>query len=713
MDESTKWFSLKTRKGSARLLVLFMALVLVFSFLAQLVTSNGFKVSVTDVTIEVRGADLTMEVYKPANVDSSYSLPCMILAHGGSESLSACSLVAWEFARRGFVVLNVNAYGAGESDMPAINEEGLTSENYFRGSTNGYYDALEYARTLTYVDKTRIGMWGHSAGYLLESTAMLVDGEYFTMNDRMLNVLFDTFKVQISEEQLTQNADDIAAAELSKDQLTLYNYLKTEQQGIFDSYVKAARISASFFGKTVIVAGHEVVRDPQSNLMVGLGTHENPAAYYVGTTDQYKAAFHTGTEEVTRNSWYDTCDYTIDVAANSSAIGQLFDTSVLSSAELKSAVENRTARLLYSPETFHSGNEWFPSGISRTLEFFTQTLGYDNGELSDGATQPISSNSFTCYWALTFTTLAFLSMLGMLIALCAILLKTKYFAPCAKECYEPTLTTKDSKFWIFAAAAVAAGFAGTYVGTLENLGFQLSNKLMTKWLPFEPGQMRMFMIIISTALAGIIVYAILSAIYGKKKDTRLATLADLKISAGWSPVLKTFLLGAILLAVGYFSAIIINSLFDQRYVILDGSFDLMKPYGFMRLLKYAIILLPFTLVVSAMNNLTIVKNVSDTTDTIISVVVNSLGAYVLIAIGLILTYSTKDHGVVFALHGILALIPLIPIVNYLYRKLFKMTGSVWAGAIVVALLMGWRLASYISHMFMYIGPNEIRAFWGM
>jgi hypothetical protein len=133
----------------------------------------------------------------------------------------------------------------------------------------------------------------------------------------------------------------------------------------------------------------------------------------------------------------------------------------------------------------------------------------------------------------------------------------------------------------------------------------------------------------------------------------------------------------------------------------------------MRLFKYAIILLPFTLVISSLNNLTIVKNVSDTTDTIISVVVNSLGAYLLIAIGLVLTYSTKDHGVVFALHGILSLLPIIPIVNYLYRKLFKMSGSIWAGAIVVSLLLSWRLASYISHMFMYIGPNEISAFWGM
>jgi hypothetical protein len=61
--------------------------MLAFSFFAELVVTNGLRVSKTYVTIDVRGADWGMKLYKPRDVDSSHKLPCMILAHGG---LAAC-----------------------------------------------------------------------------------------------------------------------------------------------------------------------------------------------------------------------------------------------------------------------------------------------------------------------------------------------------------------------------------------------------------------------------------------------------------------------------------------------------------------------------------------------------------------------------------------------------------------------------------------------
>ena len=35
------------------------------------------------------------------------------------------------------------------------------------------------------------------------------------------------------------------------------------------------------------------------------------------------------------------------------------------------------------------------------------------------------------------------------------------------------------------------------------------------------------------------------------------------------------------------------------------------------------------------------------------------------------------------------------------------------GALVVAIILGWRLSSYISHQFIYWGPDPIKAFWGI
>ena len=106
----TKTFTLKTVKGSWRCLALFLAIVLVCSIVSQMIITQGYKIQISSVNYEVRGAELNFELYKPTNASSAEKLPCIILSHGGSESLAANSLNAWELAKRGFVVMNVSMY---------------------------------------------------------------------------------------------------------------------------------------------------------------------------------------------------------------------------------------------------------------------------------------------------------------------------------------------------------------------------------------------------------------------------------------------------------------------------------------------------------------------------------------------------------------------------------------------------------------------------
>ena len=301
----------------------------------------------------------------------------------------------------------------------------------------------------------------------------------------------------------------------------------------------------------------------------------------------------------------------------------------------------------------------------------------------------------------------------MLVSLASILLKTKFFAVCAVEHYQPRLTAKDVTFYIAAILAVIAGFAGAYFSSEEDISFKWSNATMTKWLPWEPGQMRTFMITGGTALVGLLLFVILTIISRKKKNEKIPTLKEMNLKFGLVPVLKTALLSVILIVAAYVSAAFIRGAFNSRFLFVDGTFEVMKPYNFMRMFKYALILLPFSLIISTLNNLTLLKNVSNFVDNLINVVVYSFGGELVVILALILTYSTPEHPVVFHVHAILSLLVLIPLTNYLYRKLFKLTGSVWAGAIFVALLLGWRLASYISHQFMYWGPNTLSAFWGI
>ncbi|HRX58296.1 MAG TPA: hypothetical protein P5075_05930 [Eubacteriales bacterium] len=710
----TKKFTLKTAAGSWRFLALFLAIVLLCSAVSQLIITQGYKIQISTVTYEVRGAELNFELYKPADASSDNKLPCIILAHGGSESLAANSLNAWELAKRGFVVLNVSMYSCGLSGQPAINDGGTTEENYFRGGTQGLYDALQYARSIAYVDTSRIAMWGHSAGYICESSALLQDGEYLTLNDRLLNVLHDELGVEITEDQLTQNADDIAAAELSTDQLAVYNYRKTEVQEIVDGYVKGARIIEFLAESTVVVAGYEVVRNPQTNFMVSVGSHEDGGTYYYGETDQYKSIFHTGTDNVERNTWYSISDYTVDPTATSTEIGSLFDTTAENSAALADAIDSGTARIFINPETFHNGMLWDGRAIKTTVEFYTQVLGYNNGNFGENESTAIDSTNLTSsYVALGFTTMAFLAMIGVLISLIAILLKTTFFATVFKPVYTPKLSTKDTGFYIAAVFAFIAGFLGVWFNSMADLSFSLSNATATKWLPWEPGQMRTFMMIIGTAIPALILFLILWFITRKKNSGTLAKISDVNVGCGWKTFFKTCLLALILFSAFYVIAAFIKEFFNTRFLIADGTFEMMKPYGFMRTFKYALILLPFTLIISTLNNMWSLKNVTDSQDTAINVLVTSLGAEVLILISILVTYSTPQHAVLFNLHTLLPIIIYAPVLNYLYRKIYKLTGNVWLGAMMVAIILGWRLSSYISHQFIYWGPNELSAFWGI
>ncbi len=712
--EKTKRFTMTTREGSLRLLAVFTALIVLFSLAAQLISTSAYKTVVSDIVIDVRGADLHFELYRPATARDGDNLPCMIITHGGSESLAADSMMAWELARRGFVVMNVSAYGAGLSDQPYILEDGTSEERYNRGATMGMYDAYQYALSLTYVDHTRIGSWAHSTGRHLFTKMVSYFGQNLTLNDRLLNVLYNDFGIAITEDQLTADADAIAKAALNDVQLAVYEVKKAEQQKIVSEYMSCARLTERAYGVKAKVAGFDVIRDPQMNLLVGLGTHEGTGNYLLGESAQYRKIFHTGETAVERNCWYDIADYTKNADAVSTLIGEQFATRSDNSEALKAAIENGSARFFLSPVTMHNGNLWSPSALSTNLEFYTQALNYNNGELSDPATHPIDPRDLSAgYATLVCSTLAFFSLLGLIAALAAWLFKSPVFASCARDLSPARLVVKSRDFVVWVIATALTGFAGAYGASRSSLSFTVSNQTMSKWLPWEPGQVRTFFMLIATAVVGLVLFFALNLLTKKSKSNSLSSLSEIGLKLGVKNVFKTVGMAVMIFACCYAFASAINTFFDTRFMFVDGSFELMKSYSFGRMFRYALIVLPFTLIISCLNNLVTVKGVKSGTDTFINVLVTSLGMLILIGAAFIYTYSKIGNGDVFDLQCVLSIITLVPVCNYLYRKLYKVSGSVWLGALVVALLIGWRLAGYISHQFMFYGPNEVSAFWGI
>lgn len=142
-------------KIARRSVILLVAFLLVFGggTVAFFVQTDGGSVETRNVRFaaddgQIMGATL----YVPSEVDSENPAPGIVATHGYINMRETQSPFAIEFARRGFVVLAIDQTGHGYSDPPAFS-------NGFGGPP-----ALDYMRSLSFVDKENIGLEGHSMG---------------------------------------------------------------------------------------------------------------------------------------------------------------------------------------------------------------------------------------------------------------------------------------------------------------------------------------------------------------------------------------------------------------------------------------------------------------------------------------------------------------------------------------------------------------------
>ncbi len=136
--------------------VLLIALFASSTYVAISLNSDLGKLEVKTVRIVDKNRELYGLIYRPldSSVDNPY--PCIVLAHGISESKEIMSNLGLELARRGYVVLCIDLPGHGNSDGTI---EGARMEPDL-----GVQSAIEYLDSLQYVNSSAIGLVGHSLG---------------------------------------------------------------------------------------------------------------------------------------------------------------------------------------------------------------------------------------------------------------------------------------------------------------------------------------------------------------------------------------------------------------------------------------------------------------------------------------------------------------------------------------------------------------------
>ena len=656
-------------------------------------------VKISELSIDSRGSVMQATLYTPRNTNSESELPCVIFTHGLSCNHSTVNPFAEELARRGFVVLSVSTYGSGASETSDMSDPSY-----------GMYDALQYVRTLNYVDQTRVGMIGHSQGSKNTSAAIDMDSSLFTLNDLKINILYETFGQEFTADEIKEPADELAAARLSDGELSAYNVLSGQAEEYFNTRLKSAIILGGNWGsmpQEVSVAGIPVTREANTNICYMISTFNEGRA---GTGQQNLSKEDMMTKFQSAEPLQAACWYELDQTSNaqtpaSTVLGSLDDVSYTSDAALAQAIENRTTRIIFNQVGGHARDYFSKDSAQYIVKYCEQTLQYNRGNITDPTTVPLSENNTVFMFRETLDLLAMFSMFVSVIALAGMLLQTKKYAALRMECCEPFATKKSVPFWLAAALLVLSTmYAEYYVATKgPMLGFKNETLKHFLSLDFTANIHLWFMWILSIlSLVVLVIFGLLT-----KKQTGKNLLRELNFTISIKKIVRYFILSVVLIVYAYILLATMKYFFHQDFRFWDNGMKDMLPQYWTLCLRYSIFILPSFVISAMMVNGGRMKDMSDGWNTLLQMVIAGIGIYILVAYSsgtVYAKYASTGVGSAPAIAFISTWPMLInlPVFAFINRKLYKVSGSIWLPAFVNTWIVTWSMVSCQSQTGYYL-----------
>lgn len=709
MKAITGYLGMDTREGCKRWVAILAAVILLTSFFAALISSDGGKIKIESISIDARGAELTGDLYYPAGTTDEDSYPAVILVPGAGVIKENMRGFAEELARRGYVVFNVNPYGNGLSETPVYNENdmGIKQFNIF-ATPLGVLDAVHFLRSIEFVDDTRIGLSGHSQGSRRAGYAALMDCGYYTFNDMMINLLNETFEVEIAAEDIVKDADAVAADKLTPEALKLYEKMREDYRVDYESMVRSICLigsTAQFCNPTatVQVAGHDVVRTCKMNECIINGTYDYG----------YKSF---NNDAKTKESWYVPADQDIvnegyyalnDVEGTSELIGAFRKDTILNNDALKQAIADRSLRIVMLTGETHSKNFFSSQTTARVVDYFNQTLNNHPDVVSTG------SGEIVFVFRELLNAIAMFAMIGLMVPLIKLFLLDKRYAGIADRATYDTTAVKPAAYvrWIILALTVVFGFIAIYNTcngkNLFKFSANLSYPLMiTAWTTVQ-----LLAWLALSALALLVIYLALTRGF---KDF-LGFIKN-NIMIGVKNILRTLVIAGAFIFTAYLMLTAAEYLFQQDFRWWMTAYAELKANHWLYVFNYAVLMLPFFLIISCG-----VNYISDKTilvkraaaDTALTVVANSLGLWLCCFVSYAMAYwGIKTDGLFASFILTYGAMVTVPINVFVLRKSYQQTKSVWTGVIICSILTAWLLVSTSGMNGSYIPQSWLSIFLG-
>ena len=690
-----------------RLIVFLLCLILLSSCAAQFISSDGGRIKIESIQIDPRGAELSGDLYYPAGTTDEDSYPAVILAPGAGVTKENMRGFAEELARRGYVVLNLNPYGSGLSETPVYNENDMGVDQYNIFATPlGVLDAVNYLRTVEFVDAGRIGLSGHSQGSRRTGYAALMDCGYYTFNDVLLIGLHENFGLLIAEKDVSRDADEVAKEFLTPRELEFYKEMKASYREDYDHMVKSLCLigsTAQYCNPTaqVEVVGHEVTRTCKVNECVINGQYDFSYLSFNNDPTTKAAWYIPETEDIVNEGYY-ALD---DAAGTSRLVGMFREDTVLENEELRRAIEDRCLRIVMTTPETHSKNFFSAQTTARVIDYFDQTLG-------NNASEPVTEKSEMLFvWREVFNLIAMLSMVALIVPLAQLLALKPRYAEGMAAVGTPELKKKTFAGIVSALLAVGLGFLAIY---WLNAGKSLINFKTTPAFPCMITVWTTPKLLVWLALAGIVTALVYALLAGDFKGLGAFLGGNFRI--GFGNILRGVWTGVLFIGLGYLALAACEYFFQQDFRFWMTAFGQLKANHWAYVLSHALLCLPFFFVISLAVNYVSEATLSGRSgfvDVLVTVLLNSLGLWLCCLVNTWLAYSgRKTDGLFSSFILSYGALLLVPINCFILRTSYRKTRSVWVGVVACSLLAGWLMISISGFNGSYVPTTWLSVFLG-
>ncbi len=264
------------KKGNKIRLIIALLLCIISIVCAGLLQTDFGRVEMTDITLETPAGKLTAYLFKPDSASSEDPAPAVLCSHGylNNREMQDCNYI--ELARRGYVVISLDDFSHGNSDVPVGYEDSPDVRS------NGLITFIEYLASLDYVDETKIGVTGHSMG-----------GSY--------SIVTMTYYTDLEREALKKGVDPKEAHKLNKINtgVIVGNYptemaQKTNGETFLcHTAVIAARYDEFFFGNAAVLLSSDNSKNLVSNILETKVTGDlEEGKAYVSPSTGYSVALY-------------------------------------------------------------------------------------------------------------------------------------------------------------------------------------------------------------------------------------------------------------------------------------------------------------------------------------------------------------------------------------------------------------------------------------